>query len=301
MSFLGLFLTMRRPKHFANFLSGGLVCLGLFALNGLVCAQDTLFVVRGNWTQIPEAPESLRLVSTPEWTEQNTVLQGDANEPWPLVVVNLDSLQHEFTVHAAGAETVALQPTDTVTLVVPALGMGTYRYGLTDGQGIGLGAQGMVQIGLATTDLPLFHWNLCDWETAALAAWAAGEDPAEGPYVPNYFTINERVYPNTLEDNNALVVTAIGDTSLIAIANHGRMDHVLHFHGFHVTILSSNTQPQRIGWSKDTVPIKRGEGMTVQLVAHQSGTYPVHDHNLIAVTNAGFYPGGMLTQIQVMP
>lgn len=292
---------MRLRQHLANVLSIGLVCFGLFTLEGSACAQDTLFVVRGTWTQIPESPESLRLVTAPEWTEQNSVLQGVADAPWPLVVVNLDSLQHEFTVHAAGIEAVPLQPADTVTLVVPALGMGTYRFGLTDAQGIGLGAQGMVQIGLADGDLPLFHWNLCDWETDALEAWSEGEIPVEGPYVPNYFTINERIYPNTLEDENALVVAAIGDTCLISVANHGRMDHVLHFHGFHVTILSSNTQPERIGWSKDTVPIKRGEGMTVQLVANQAGTYPVHDHNLIAVTNAGFYPGGMLTQIQVMP
>jgi hypothetical protein len=47
--------------------------------------------------------------------------------------------------------------------------------------------------------------------------------------------------------------------------------------------------------------VKKGEGMTVQLVANQAGIYPVHDHNLIAVTNAGFYPGGMITQIIVDP
>jgi hypothetical protein len=288
-------------QPFTNTLLRGIFCLGVFAFSDSVRAQDTLFVVRGNWTQIPEAPESLRLVAAPEWTEQNTVLEAAANTSWPLVVVNLDSLEHEFTVLAAETESVLLEPADTVNLMVPALEMGTYRYGLTDGQGVGLGAQGMIQIGLANQGTPLFHWNLCDWETAAMAEWSAGESPSEGPYVPNYFTINERVFPNTLEDENAVVVSAVGDTSWISIANHGRMDHVLHFHGFHVTILSSNMQPERIGWSKDTVPIKQGEGMTVQLVTDQAGVYPVHDHNLIAVTNAGFYPGGMLTQIQVMP
>ena len=278
-----------------------LFCMALLNAIGAAHAQDTLFLVRGNWAQIPEAPESLRLTSSPAWNDQNAVLQAAENEPWPLVVVNLDSLAHAFTVHVSGFESIPLEPADTVTLTIPAFDQGTYRYGLTDGQGVALGAQGMLRIGLENAGLPLFYWNLCDWETEAMEAWSAGGVPPEGPYVPNYFSINERVYPNTIDDANALVTAAVGDTCWISIANHGHMDHVLHFHGFHVTILTSNAQPERIGWSKDTVPIKRGEGMTVQLVADQPGIYPVHDHNLIAVTNAGFYPGGMLTQIHVMP
>lgn len=279
----------------------GLLCLCLFTATAQAFAQDTLFLVRGNWGQIPEAPESLRLATSPEWTDQNSVLTAAAAEPWSLVVVNLDSIAHDFTVHVTGVESVPLAPSDTANLTIPAQDQGTYRYGLTDGQGVALGAQGMLRVGLEDAGFPLFYWNLCDWETETMEGWVAGEGPFEGPYVPNYFSINERVFPNTLDDSNALVSTAIGDTSWISIANHGSMDHVLHFHGFHVTVVTSNAQPERVGWSKDTVPIKRGEGMTVQLVANQPGIYPVHDHNLIAVTNAGFYPGGMLTQIHVMP
>jgi hypothetical protein len=66
-------------------------------------------------------------------------------------------------------------------------------------------------------------------------------------------------------------------------------------------MISSSHHPERVGWSKDTVPIRMGEVLTVQLVANQVGMYPVHNHNLIAVTNAGFYPGGMITQIHVAP
>ena len=79
------------------------------------------------------------------------------------------------------------------------------------------------------------------------------------------------------------------------------MDHVLHFHGFHVEYLSTTIQTSRIGWIKDTVPLKKGEAMTVLLIANQEGIYPVHNHNLIAVTNSGFYPGGMITLINITP
>jgi len=56
-----------------------------------------------------------------------------------------------------------------------------------------------------------------------------------------------------------------------------------------------------VGWSKDTVPVKRGECVVVKLNPNQSGEYPVHAHNLVAVTNAGFYPGGMITFLSVAP
>jgi FtsP/CotA-like multicopper oxidase with cupredoxin domain len=95
------------------------------------------------------------------------------------------------------------------------------------------------------------------------------------------------------------VQVPLGSTSYISIVNSGRMDHVLHFHGFHAEVITSSYHPERVGWSKDTFPVLRGECLTVKLTAFQSGVYPVHNHNLIAVTNAGFYPGGQLTYIEV--
>lgn len=268
-------------------------------------SQDSLFVVGGQWTQVPDSIHVLRLNSTSSWSEANSVVLREANVPSELIITNLDSLDHEWSLHVEGFQSADLPANSSVSIELPALPLGAYRFGLIDPQGLGLGAQGMLQVGLANSaPMPenLFHWNLCDWETDELVEWGLGNVPdLTNPYVPNYFTINERVYPNTLEDPNAVVQVNLGDTCWIAVANHGQMDHVLHFHGFHVKVLTSNLQPERIGWSKDTVPVKRGEAMTLELVVNQVGTYPVHDHNLIAVTNAGFYPGGMLTQIQVAP
>jgi FtsP/CotA-like multicopper oxidase with cupredoxin domain len=78
------------------------------------------------------------------------------------------------------------------------------------------------------------------------------------------------------------------------------MEHVLHFHGFHAEILHAS-DPTRIGWVKDTFPLDVSSTLTLKLVVDLEGTYPVHDHNLIAVTNTGFYPGGMITHIVVSP
>ena len=269
----------------------------------LTFGQDSLFIMRGTWDQLPEAPEVLRLNTSADWSEQNHIFEREAGIASNLVIVNADTTSHVWALLMSGTEGITIEPGDSAVVDLPALPMGTYRLGLIDGEGSGLGAQSMLQVGLQSDGDPaLFHWNLCDWETQQMASWSSGTepDPTEA-YVPNYFSINEQTYPTTLEDPNALVSVALGDTCWIAIANHGQMDHILHFHGFHVEVLTSNLQPTRIGWSKDTVPVKKGEGMTVQLVANQAGIYPVHDHNLIAVTNAGFYPGGMITQIIVDP
>ena len=281
-------------------------CIGLVGFmlaTMLTFGQDSLFIMRGAWDQIPEAPEVLRLNASADWSEQNAVFEREAATASNLVVVNADTTSHVWALLIGETDGITIEPGDTAVVDLPALPMGTYRLGLIDGEGIGLGAQSMLQVGLQSDGDPaLFHWNLCDWETQQMASWSSGTEPDPmAAYVPNYFSINEQTYPTTLEDPNALISVALGDTCWIAVANHGQMDHVLHFHGFHVEVLTSNLQPARIGWSKDTVPVKKGEGMTVQLVANQAGIYPVHDHNLIAVTNAGFYPGGMLTQIIVDP
>jgi hypothetical protein len=49
------------------------------------------------------------------------------------------------------------------------------------------------------------------------------------------------------------------------------------------------------------MPFLMGEVAVVRLDAFQPGMYPVHNHNLIAVTNAGLYPGGMITHLNIAP
>lgn len=268
-------------------------------------AQQNVWIQKGVWEVGVEMIPAIRLTSDTAWSDQNTVFTLAEETVDILTVHNLDSLDHTWFVEVPGADDVAIPAGESVVLELPALAMGSYRMGLSDVTGFRLGGSAMLQVGLPDIGLDstaLYHWNLSDWSTADMLAIASGELPdVEAPYVPTQFTINEHAYPATMEDPNALVQLSLGDTCLIAIANHGLMDHVLHFHGFHIQIISSTHQPERVGWSKDTVPVRKGEALTVQLVANQTGTYPVHDHNLIAVTNAGFYPGGMLTQIIVSP
>ena len=264
-------------------------------------AQDTLWLARGEWTQIPDSVQALRFNANDEWSGVNATLTRPVEAASSLVVVNLDSIAHTWKLEAEGELDWDLAALDTIVLEMPELPAGAYRFGLIDEIGRVMGASGQLQIGLEA-DYAHFHWNLGDWSVARMVAADLGLPIAwNEPYVPEQFTINERTYPAVADDPEALVAVSLGDTCLISIANHGFMDHVFHFHGFHVTMISSSHHPERVGWSKDTVPIRMGEVLTVQLVANQVGMYPVHNHNLIAVTNAGFYPGGMITQIHVAP
>lgn len=263
-------------------------------------SQDSLWINRGMWTQIPDTVETLRLNTQSAWSEINGTLDFESDVAHSLVIINGDSLNHTWQFEWSALEPVQLEPYDTIEFQIPPLPQGTYRFGLIDEMGSVLGAKGLAQVGLY--DHPRFHWNLGDWSVERLQDVGNGEPiDWEGPYEPEQFTINDRTYPSTVDDSNAFVLMNLGDTCFISIANQGFMHHVLHFHGFHVTMVSSSHHPERMGWSKDTVPIRKGEALTVMLVGYQTGEYPVHNHNLIAVTNAGFYPGGMITHILVEP
>jgi hypothetical protein len=264
-------------------------------------AQDSLWIARGEWPHIPDSVQSIRFNTNSDWTSINATLSRVPDQLSTLVLINSDSIMHTWKLEAEGEQEWEIGGFDTLSLNIPALAAGAYRFGLTNEVGRVLGASGQLQVGL-DVDFPLFHWNLGDWSIDRMVAADLGLPIAwDAPYIPEQFTINERTYPATVDDVDALVTMSLGDTCLISIVNHGFMDHVFHFHGFHVTIVSSTLHPERVGWSKDTSPILRGEALVVQLVANQIGMYPVHNHNLIAVTNAGFYPGGMITQIHVMP
>ncbi len=236
--------------------------------------------------------------TTDEYSSKSALLRVDTGEPLNVTVVNRDTLEHTFTIDDVINTGNIIAPGGTATLMVTLNAAGSYRYYSDRSYGALIGAGGLILAG--HQPYPAFYWNLFDLGSSYTWGLASGQFVAiPTPYEPDLFYINGTHFPFTNNDPDTRVVMPLGDTVVISIANGGNMDHVLHFHGFHVRILDSKIQPERVGWIKDTFPVKVGEAMTVMLVANQVGVYPVHDHNLIAVTNAGLYPGGMLTQINV--
>ena len=231
-----------------------------------------------------------------EFSPKNLNLNADADEEINLEIFNNDDLPHTFTIDGLVDEEIAAGESASVSFTISE--EGTYRYYSSYSYGMKTGASGILLIGY--TDIPQFYWNLFDCEhtlSQELAENTTSEIPSD--YQPELFFINGAHFPNTLEDPETYIEIELGDEIIISILNSGNMEHVLHFHGFHVEVLQSEILDHYTGWIKDTLPFKCGEMMTVKLTADQPGIYPVHDHNLIAVTNVGFYPGGMLTQINV--
>lgn len=120
-------------------------------------------------------------------------------------------------------------------------------------------------------------------------------------YRPDYFSINGQRHPYAMQDSQATVRGRVGDTLYIHVVNSGFMWHSVHFHGYHVILEASNVAHGQEGWNKDSFPMRPGQWMRLRLVPHQPGMYPVHDHNLIAVTSGGNYPGGMMAHLMIMP
>jgi hypothetical protein len=276
-----------------------LFCLFALLIWGHAATAQTHRIEAGTWDAQGTPHPTLRVLEVGAEFGPNAVIDLPVLASASAEFINADSVDHHLIVDDVDWAGVALPAGDTVAFAWPALPEGTYRYHLAGMRGEMLQASGVLRAGI--TGEHRFVWHVADLEANLLDEVAAGGQWDPATYTPDYFTINEAHYPHTLDDPNALVALSLGDSAVISVANAGQMDHVFHFHGFHVTILQSSRSPERVGWLKDSVPVRRGEGMTLLLVPNQTGTYPVHDHNLIAVTNAGFYPGGMLTQIVVTP
>lgn len=258
----------------------------------------TLYLNKGEVNQLGETFSVAAFNSDENLSSKNAIIALDVDELLTLTVINTDTLDHTLTIDGHLTEDNLLPAGESTVFELSFAEIGTYRYFSATSYGELIGASGVIHVGL--NDAPVFSWNLFDLNrehTHALAATDATEMPAQ--YQPELFLINGRFFPETLEDPDALVALDLNEEAYITIVNSGYMDHVMHFHGFHIEVVSSQKQPERVGWSKDTIPVKSGEAMTVRLVANLEGVYPVHDHNLIAVTNTGFYPGGMITQIHV--
>lgn len=235
---------------------------------------------------------------SPELEAKNVIIHLESGEMLDLTVHNSTGLMQNFTIDGILETDNEIEAGQSRSFQIEFPENGTWRYYSSEFYGQMAGASGIILVGY--DDANKFYWNLFDLNQGLsqdISENNVGEIPSD--YQPELFFINGTYHPFTLEDPQTLVSLSLGEEAIISVVNSGYMDHVLHFHGFHVEILSSQGQPERVGWSKDSIPLKSGEAMTFHLIADQAGIYPVHDHNLIAVTNVGFYPGGMLTRIEV--
>jgi len=269
-------------------------CFSVFGNN----VYDTLYINKDTVTIGAQNIQLCVFNDSSDFKPFNHLFELNNADTLHLHIVNNDSLDHSFTIDGIIDEAVPQLGVADVSLE-----LGTnmaYRYYSKESYGHLLGASGIIMKGYEMYSK--FYWNMFEQSSSLsydLAALTETQVPVT--YLPDVFTINQKVYPQTNLDTLGKVVGNVGDTIIIATVNAGKMEHTLHFHGYHVEIMQVSQNSKMLGWSKDTYPLEVNEVIVVQLIPHQSGDYPVHEHNLLNVTSSGVYPGGMIEILSIDP
>mgnify|MGYP000017280887 FL=1 len=234
---------------------------------------------------------AMNLQAAPYYVDLNTSLN--------IEIINLDTIAHELQWNDF-ASGVVLSPLGSITLTRTFDQQKVYALVATDFSAKTLGGSFAVIAGVPAAQR--YFWNLYEMQTALSGAVAnLSQQSFPSPYRPNLFSINGYDYPLNMNDTLGIVNAHVGDSVYIAVLNSGNMVHTLHFHGYHFEILSSTKNPSQVAWKKDSAPVFPQDGMLLLLIPDKMGTYPVHDHNLTAVTTTGGYSGGMMSMLNVTP
>ena len=265
--------------------------------------SDTLKINRGLFQLVDTTfMPYMAFNSTDTFQQRNhliRVVQGDVLE---LIVINNDTVQHGFALDAPVVLRDTLSPGDTGVYNVsfPSIGSFVYYDHLNFPVNQYMGLSGMVAVRRSSGSHDFF-WNLKEHEKSMNAGIDQGGVPNWSNYDPDYFTINSLSNPFINEDSTSRIVGQVGDTVYLYISNTGRSIHSIHFHGFHELILFSSKFPNQINWFKDSFPVYPMETLVLRIIPDKEGEYPVHDHNLVAVTSGNIYPNGMFSTMLISP
>lgn len=111
----------------------------------------------------------------------------------------------------------------------------------------------------------------------------------------DFFTINARSFPETTP-----VALQIGETARLRIINVGAQNHSIHLHGQQFLLTHKDGVALADPQLMDTVPISPGERVDLIVFADSIGEWPMHCHVAAHQTNAGMYPGGMMTHVRIV-
>lgn len=276
--------------------------IGLFfvvssCLVSLTCAQDTLYINRDTTSIATVSFQKAAFNLDTNFQRINAVLDFPENTLIEFVVANNDTVPHEVLL-PDGSLPLLLQPNAAQLVQISSLPYGTYAVQSLTAQGAFLGAGAILRVGITGIS---FTWDL--WEQDPSLTYDFGNGTITtlpAVYRPTVFAINGGVDPMDMM-SSAVITGSVGDTITISIVNNGNMIHPIHFHGYHVELMQSTQQASRIGWKKDSFPVFVKEGMTLRLIPHQPGEFPVHNHNLVATLFNNGYPLGMITMLMIMP
>ncbi|MCF6300174.1 MAG: multicopper oxidase domain-containing protein [Proteobacteria bacterium] len=130
---------------------------------------------------------------------------------------------------------------------------------------------------------------LSDFDDRLNSASANGQAYDLTQFESNYYFVNGLSFPNTASDPETKMDMSLNEEVAIRFVNAGLLAYPLHFHGYHVDVISRNRMVETEVIEKDTVLVRPGECVDVILTVTQVGIYPLHSHYIPAVTASGVY------------
>lgn len=261
--------------------------------------EKRLFIVSGDLTTSTDTIPYWSLSQKAVFNQKSLVIQYNVGDTVELTIVNKHSEAHQVIVSGTAIQTKLIASGDSDLVSIPLSQPGIYKLRAKDAGGYYMGISGIIHAGKNSGKH--YYWQLREHQRSINDSYEQGNGSPINKFKPEVFTLNGINHPETQTDSSTLVTGNIGDTIYIHIVNNGLMAHSIHCHGYHMTIVDSDKHPNHIGREKDSFPIEPGAYISLLLVPDKNGMYPVHDHNLIAVTGGGNYPGGMISHIKIGP
>jgi len=216
------------------------------------------------------------------------------------VMNNTAGVQQFILANFSINRTIAAGATEQITINAQKAGIHIYSAGKAGTQIDLWGASGMLVItNQSDAGKSTFYWNLKDLESDKVRQLDSGKTVDWTNYYPDYFMVNGLGKDQLVGDVASNVKGAVGESILIMLTNTGKVNHSIHFHGYHCLAQEVSSKRVQKGSSKDTFPLEAGDGLILLLVPDKPGVYPVHDHNLIAVTGGGKYPNGIFMVLDI--
>lgn len=267
-----------------------------------VMVFDTIYINRGEMMAVDSSMMPyFSFNSTHTFNKENHRILLNVGDDLTLTVINTDTITHGFSIKNYTSQMALIQAQDTADIYHTFNGAAAYiYYDHTNQESYRyMGLAGMIVVENPTAQTRSFYWNLKDHQKSYNIDLNQGISVDWNNYYPNYFTVNGASNPHINSDTNARVVGSVGDTIRIYMVNTGQSTHSMHFHGYHSEIKYSSKYPNHIGRLKDTFPILSMAVVIIELIPDQVGEYPVHDHNLVAVSGGNIYPNGMFVTLLI--
>jgi len=217
-----------------------------------------------------------------------------------LKVVNLDSEPHGLTIENY-VNISSILSGDSVSQSFTLTEEGVFRYydPLNSPFNEYLGLSGIVHVKSVLDTSSYFYWDIREIDSSWNELIILNTPPNLVDYDPDYFTLNGVSSPDINLDILARPTGIVGEEFKVILVNNGQSIHSMHFHGYHLTIATDSKSPSHVGRSKDTFPLYPREHLVLSCTPDKPGEYPVHDHNLVAVTGGQEYSTGMFITILI--